>query len=414
MSFGQFKGRIIPIYLLVIMLSFTFVPILLLNHGTAHAVDGQVQSRSIQMGDSTPTTSGGTTVYKVTFTPYNVSATTIYGIIVDFCITDPIPGDSCSSSPLTGFSVTASGTIVSGLTGTWIAAAPNSGRTFEYTNATGNSLSSSAAVSFTINAVTNPTASAGTTFYARIFTFNAASGAGSATQWLTTANGSDNTNDYDYGGIALSTAQSIIVTSKVQEQLSFCVYVGSCGTQANVLLGDTHDVLSTTAPSTAAGATYGVFYSLSTNASHGAVVDLKGSTLSSGGNFIPAAGNQYIYNTTGTDFFGLCEYNSALTFGSAPTVAAYYTGTGDGSGTCAANTTDYGAPASLTSIGTSPNYTTFGFNATNTATTYGDQLASIASPGASVNAVVLAAGVNVTQASGVYTTTLQLIATGTY
>jgi len=37
---------------------------------------------------------------------------------------------------------------------------------------------------------------------------------------LTTANGSDNTNDYDYGGIALSTAQSIIVTSKVQEQLS--------------------------------------------------------------------------------------------------------------------------------------------------------------------------------------------------
>jgi len=52
-SFGQFKGRIIPIYLLVIMLSFTFVPILLLNHGTAHAVDGQVQSRSIQMGDST-------------------------------------------------------------------------------------------------------------------------------------------------------------------------------------------------------------------------------------------------------------------------------------------------------------------------------------------------------------------------
>ena len=95
-------------------------------------------------------------------------------------------------------------------------------------------------------------------------------------------------------------------------------------------------------------------------------------------------------------------------------MAAYYTGTGDGSGTCAANTTDYGAPASLTSIGTSPNYTTFGFNATNTATTYGDQLASIASPGASVNAVVLAAGVNVTQASGVYTTTLQLIATGTY
>jgi hypothetical protein len=95
-------------------------------------------------------------------------------------------------------------------------------------------------------------------------------------------------------------------------------------------------------------------------------------------------------------------------------VAAYYDGTGDGSGTCAANTTDDNTTASLTSIGTSPNYTTFGFNATNTATTYGDQLASITAPGTSVNAVVFAAGINATQADGIYTTTLQLIATGTY
>jgi len=93
----------------------------------------------------------------------------------------------------------------------------------------------------------------------------------------------------------LSTTQPIIVTSKVQEQISFCVYIGTCGTAANLLLGDSHDVLSTTAPTAAFGATYGVYYSLSTNASLGAVVYLKGSTLTSGSNTIPAAGSRFIY-----------------------------------------------------------------------------------------------------------------------
>jgi len=394
------------------MLFFAVAPVFLM-HGTVHAVDGQVSSRSIQMDDSTTTSVTGPGKYLVTFTPFNASATTIYGIIVDFCSTDPIPGDACTAP--TGFSVTSSGTVVSGLTGTWVAAAPNSGRTFEYTDASGNSLSSAGAVSFSINTVTNPTTLG--TFYARIFTFNANSGAGSATAWLTgDPTGIDTTDDYDYGGIALSTTQPIIVTSKVQEQISFCVYIGTCGTAANLLLGDSHDVLSTTAPTAAFGATYGVYYSLSTNASLGAVVYLKGSTLTSGSNTIPAAGSRFIY-TAGGDFFGLCSYNSTLTVGSAPGVTTEYDGTGDGTGTCAATsgyTTDDNTTASLSAIGTSPNYTTFGLNATNIATTYGDELASISAPGASINAVVLAAGVSVTQASGIYTSTLQLIATGTY
>ena len=402
MSFGRLKGRVTPTYLVLMVLLFVASPIILF-HGSVHAVDGQVQSRSVQMGDSTTNTSGGTTKYLVTFTPYNSSATTIYGIIVDFCSTDPIPGDTCTAP--TGFSVTASGSIVSGLTGTWVAAAPNSGRTFEYTNSTGNSLSSAAAVSFSINTVTNPTTLG--TFYARIFTFNANSGAGSATQWLITANGSDATNDYDYGGIALSTTQSIIVTSKVQEQLSFCVYVGTCGTQASINLGDTHDVLSTTAPAVDKTTTY----SLSTNASHGAVVYVKGATLTSGSNTIPAASSTPLLYTAGADFFGLCSFNTSTSVGSAPTIATTYIGTSNG-GTCAGTTTDTGGTLVTTSLG-SP-YATFGFNLTNTTSTYGDQLASIAAPGASINQVVLAAGVSVTQASGIYTTTLQLIATGTY
>ncbi len=81
-------------------------------------------------------------------------------------------------------------------------------------------------------------------------------------------------------------------------------------------------------------------------------------------------------------------------------------------GTCASTVTDTGGTAVLSSLGTP--YATFGFNLTNTTSTYGDLLATLVSPGATVDQVALGAGVNVTQPSGIYTTTIQLIATGTY
>jgi len=67
-SFGQFKGRIIPAYVVIIMLFFAVAPVFLM-HGTVHAVDGQVSSRSIQMDDSTTTSVTGPGKYLVTFTP---------------------------------------------------------------------------------------------------------------------------------------------------------------------------------------------------------------------------------------------------------------------------------------------------------------------------------------------------------
>ncbi len=143
-------------------------------------------------------------------------------------------------------------------------------------------------------------------------------------------------------------------------------------------------------------------YSLSTNASQGAVVYVKGTTLTSGTNTIPAAGaTPFLYGTpsTNVDFFGLCSYNTS---GEVPTVATDYLGTSNG-GTCSSTVSDTGSTAVLSSLGTP--YATFGFNTTNTTSTYGDQLASLASPGVSVNQVALAAGVNFTQPSGIYTTT---------
>jgi hypothetical protein len=399
-GFGQFKERVIPAYIVVIMLLFVVSPIILLR-GTAHAVAGQLQSRSIQMSDDTVNTSASTASYLVQF---NVQTTgNVEAIVVDVCSSDPIPGDACTLP--TGYVAAATFTAGTNTASGWSASVANTNRTFELSNASGGSITSGATMSFTMTGVTNTTTLG--TFYARIFTFATT---GAATTWIAASggNGSSLVGYVDYGGVAMSTAQPILVTSKVQEQLTFCVYTTSCGTQANILLGDTHDVLSTTLPAVDKN----TLYSLSTNAAHGAVVYLKGATLTSGGNTIPAAGSSSFTWASGADFFGLCTYNSTLTVGSAPTVVTEYGGAG-ASGTCAGTVQDSGGALVSTAVGT-PNPATFGLNTTNTLGTYGDQMASIAAPGASVNTVVLAASVSVTQASGVYTTTLQLIATGTY
>ena len=367
------------------------------------------------MSSSNPAAGANSVTYQVRFTA--ASSYTVKAIVVDFCSNDPIIGDATCTAP-TGFDVgSATPTIItcSSSCGTndaslsptvlgsgWTAAGTNlitgsQYRTITLTNSTGVAVTSASVIAFDMSNVTNPTTVG--SFYARILTYTT-----TATGYAPGSEGSFS----DYGGIALSTASLITITSKVQEQLSFCVYVTACGTQASILLGDSHDVLSTTAPFIDKATTY----SLSTNAAHGAVVYLKGNTLTSGGNTVPAAGSTpFLYNTTGTDFFGLCSYNTSVAAGSAPTVATNYIGTSNG-GSCAATVNDTGGSAVLTSLG-SP-YATFGFNTTNTSSTYGDQLSSISGVGASINQVVLAAGANVTQADGIYTTTLQLIATGSY
>jgi len=389
--------RTITAYIAFSFLVLVALPILLLSGGKVNAA-GQIQSRSIQMSDDTTNTSGGTASYLVQF---NVATTgNVQAVIVDFCNTDPIPGDACVIP--TGFTSGNTFTPGTNTASGWTASTANSNRTFELQNSSGGSLASGTTVSFTITGVVNPTVEG--TFYARILTFATPT---LATTWITAAaDGSSLGSFTDYGGIALSTTQTIVVTSKIQEQLSFCVYVTSCGTQATINLGDSHDVLSISAPYVDNTTTY----SLSTNASHGAVIYLKGTTLTSGTNTIPPAGaaGTYLYNTTGTDFFGICSYNTS---GMVPTVATTYTGTSN-AGACSATVTDTGLTAVLSSLGTP--YATFGFNSTNTTSTYGDLLATYAGPGASVDQVALAAGVNVTQPSGIYTTTLQLIATGTY
>jgi hypothetical protein len=412
-TFGRFVSRV-----LLLLVAFVVSIFGLLQIKPVSGVDAaQIQTRSILMSSSNPAATANSVTYQVRFTAETTAL--VKAIVVDFCSNDPTIGDATCTPP-TGFDVGgATPTIVTSsvtdptLTATlgasgWTGAGTNlitgsQYRTLTITNSTGvTPTAGTSVIAFDMTNVTNPTAVG--TFYARILTYGT----------TTTGYSPGSEGSYiDYGGVALSTAALITITSKVSEQLSFCVYVTSCGTAANINLGDSHDTLSTSAPAVDKTTTY----SLSTNAAHGAAVYLKGNTLSSGANTIPAAGTGvsnagFIYNTSGTDFFGLCSYNSSVTTGSAPTVTNYYAGTGN-SGTCSGTSQDSGGTLATTSLG-SP-YATFGFNLTNTnTTTYGDQLSSITAPGASVNIVVLAAGVNVTQADGIYSTTLQLIATGTY
>ncbi|HSX47483.1 MAG TPA: hypothetical protein VLF63_01790, partial [Patescibacteria group bacterium] len=212
----------------------------------------------------------------------------------------------------------------------------------------------------------------------------------------------------DSGGIALSTASNISITSKVFETLTFCVFQSSCGTAPALTLGD---------PTTGALSTSNAFvnansqYTLATNAGSGVSVTMTGTTLcrpggtcTTGANAftISAIGSTPTTSSTGTEQFGMC---ADVTGSSALTTAAAYTDsinachgltTGSYSGTSqfgfndsasAGGTNNAAGSQVLSSTGAVPSFTgTFGF------------LGNIAA----------------TTEAGVYATSLNLVATGTF
>lgn len=326
----------------------------------------QVTSRSIQLSDSTAGTTGVS--YHVKFT----TATTgvIQGIVVDFCDTTPLIGDASCTKP-TGFSVgTPTVTVTGGITGTWVAGQLNTNRTLTLTNGTGGSVSASTVVDFTLTTATNPT-TANHTFYARVLTYATSGG---ATGYVAGTEGSY----IDYGGVALSTATPIVITARVMESIAFCVYKTTCGDDPSFTIGNASNVLDT-----AAVYTKTVNFSLSTNAQSGADIFLKGGTLTSGANTIPAKGATAGAITAGTAAFGL--YLSTL-------------------GTNVTATSPYSSTAS-----------NYALDTTNTSSTYGQQVAGMSGPtNSSVSTVTYGATASNTSAAGIYTATHQLIATGRF
>lgn len=376
---------------------------------------GQVTTRSIKLSDSTPGATGIS--YLVAFTPAT-TATSIAGIVVDFCSSDPLPGDPCTQP--SGFTVgtpTVTGVTITGQSGgSWSASSANSGRTLELSNSGSITGTPSGTASFTLTTATNPAAPAGT-FYGRIFTFNADT---DPAAWVTDqADGSSTLGVVDAGGTALSTATSIGITAKVQEQLSFCVSgsaitANDCAntlTAPNLILG--HDngsgtlILDATLVDTEAAYT-----AASTNATTGLVVRMKDTSTSTCGGlsdnggtscFIPSAntgtttGGQTI--SAGTAAFGMCVLpGSANTTPQSPY---------DNSGTFSnCSTTPTGSQYGMDEVTAST---------TKVISTYGSPIFSSTGPLTKEgDTLIFAATASNTTPAGTYTVNESLVATGTF
>ena len=371
----------------IVLAALGVVPLL---SGTVFATPNLVTSRLIRMSDSTQGTANVT--YHVSFN--SIATGNTQAIIIDFCDNSPILNDGTCTGP-TGFALgtpsvaNQSSTAGCNISTFTTASSSLSTHTLELSAAAQiNFTSSSCAVSFDITTVTNPT-TADHEFYGRIYTFDTKAHAdGYAAGTVYTATGT-----LDAGGIALSTASNVNVTGKVQEQLTFCVYQTSCGTAANITLG-TNGVLSATTSYVDKNAKYDI----QTNAGSNAAVTIKGPTLTSGANTIPAiTGSPAVYSA-GTSQFGMCTYESA---GANLTPNANYIGT-NGGNNCT-NTTQ-----GVSGDGTAK------FYYAGAGSTYGDTVASASAGASSTGVLAMLGSTSTSQTAGVYTTTLIMIATGTF
>ncbi|MDB5164294.1 MAG: exported protein of unknown function [Candidatus Saccharibacteria bacterium] len=325
-----------------------------------------ITSRSIKMSNSAI---GGVAIHHVAFTTaatYNVAS-----VEIQYC-TDPFIGAACTAP--TGLDVNEATPLTInnqvGITGMTLHAITSTNRVV-LTRST-SSITSATAVSFDLgtgvgnDGIKNPTTLG--TFYARIGTFASTDGTGA---------------QQDAGGVALSTANQLTITAKVQETLTFCVYVTgvNCagGTGTALALGDVNGVLSSTTTDYTGSAKFG----LASNAP-AVVVRMKGATLTAGTFTITQQGTTCTADSTTSS---VEQFGVRVTPGTNVTADPVYA---CGSGLHA-------------------------FDGANTVGTYGDDIASTAVPLDEVQSTMEfnAKAATTTEAS-VYTTTLTFIATGTF
>jgi hypothetical protein len=387
----------------------------LLQGGKAAAA--QLSTRSITLSDSGPSgnatiTSGvgsGTSVsYKVSFTTFNAASS----LVIDFCSNDPIISDTCNAP--TGMS--AASATLTGVTGNitspgWSVTAAAS--QVKLAKGSGSAASVGSQV-FVLGGITNPSTLG--SFYARIYTYT-------NTTWGTyvgpafTGAGTGPGNYLDYGGVALSTVQIITITARVQETLTFCV--SGSNTSGWTTSHDCTDPNAATAPALTLGHgsptaildssavdTGTVYSQISTNATHGAVINMRNSNTTCGGLSadggttcaIPPVGSTASAITAGTADFGL--------FAAAPANDGSTGATGAGSFTVNTNYND--------GTHTTPPYF-YGMNATNVESTYGDTVVSTTAPCYRVDgAYTFGATAALTTPAGIYTANIAMIATGTF
>ena len=344
------------------------------------AYAAQINSRYIKMSSSAPGATGVT--YEIGFTP---TTSAFQSVVVEFCSNNPILITACTATAGTdtpSFGTAAPvGGGTAGTTDAWTAG--NSASNVIKVN--GASISTGAAQMFHVSGVTNPSATA--SFYARIYTFNSTTYTGFNTGGATV------TTVIDSGGVALATATAISVNIKVQETLTFCVSKAAPGSSCS---GTTSPILALGhGPNTVLDNTQvnsdTVYFQVSTNAGSSVIIRIKGSLLTNGGNTIAAANAGASTPgaiVAGTAGFGL-RSDQGVDTGANTTIDANY-----------AHATNYGYDTT-----TSTN---------NAISGYGDPLATVTAVANSNTMLTFAATASLTTPAGLYQSTQNLIATGTY
>ncbi len=377
----QTKRLVYPLTAVSLIVA-TVLPVL--QSSTANAA--QVQSRSIQISESAA--SATSVKYHVSFKTATTGS--VGGYVLEFCDNSPIIGDTTCGA-IAGFNIGAPTVTNQSVGGagiedlsTFTTASALTTHTLALSAGSAVAMTSGNVASFDLTSVTNPS-TVNHTYYARVYTYGSAGG---ATGYLL-ANPSAGAAVVDSGGFALSTAQQVTVTAKVQEQLSFCVYTGAnCAAGGSTVnLGDTNGVLAQYNTSYQDASTK---FDIATNAQTGAIVNLKMDTLKSGANSIAAQGVACTADSIATNVaqFGVRVSN----VGAAPLVA----------------TSPYDCAATNHTLDTN--------NTTGTTSPYGQTVANTTSQplATTTGTVEFSAKAALTTPAGIYTTTANFIATGTF
>ncbi|HET9174062.1 MAG TPA: hypothetical protein VFN56_02135 [Candidatus Saccharimonadales bacterium] len=253
------------------------------------------------------------------------------------------------------------------------------------------------ALSKEFSGITNPS-TANQTFYVRIYAYNTTTGG--------TLSPTDPTLT-DYGTVAASTANPIVLNGTMPESLLFCTgqsisetnNVPDCSTATagNVSFNQLFSSTSTAWATSQMAA--------STNAGTGYSITVNGTTMTSGTNTITAIGNPGASSTPGTSQFGMNVVQDAAANTAVPAVAPASANVTTPSG----NTFYHGEPVAPYNTGSTPGPAQFAFRT-------GDVVADSTSLASDPQVFTATYMVNVPghQPAGGYTTTLTYICTATF
>lgn len=392
------------------------------NLGSASAA--QLQNRSIYMSDSgvsggsitSGVGSGAAVMYTVSFD----SVAQASSMVIDFCAEDPIVNDNCTTP--TGFSAssaTLGATAVAGTvdtTNNWSITAATGRVKLADTGTSGDDIQAATPQSFELSGITNPSTLG--TFYARFYTY-------ANTTWGSYVSAINVGTYLDYGGVALSTTNTITITARVQEQLTFCVTKSDPATWTVPDCSDTSVASNPPALTLGHGSptpvldaqtvdTGTVWSQLSTNATAGASITMRNSNTVCGGlsadngatcaipanNSGAATASGMLVGSSGGAQFGMYAGPYAVggmgTIGTVAGSAAYFA-----SGHAPTDPTPYWG---MDTVSTN-----------NVKTVYGSTVASTAGPVyRACDQYTFAATAGLSTPAGIYTANLNLVATGTF